>query len=173
MGAYAVVRYTSEHTTESKRLMQEQILDMKKGGMSFPAIGRALGVSQKYAYKLYEEAINAIITPGVEGLRKLEGERMDAMLIPVMGKILEARNAALAGEKYETPTDEIALALKISERRSKLFGLDAPTKLIPPGLGGPLELQNLNLAQMSTEELMTFRVLLAKAMPAEEEDGAG
>lgn len=173
MGAYAVVRYTNENTTESKRRTQEQILEMRLAGLSFPSIGRALGFTHRYVYKLYEEAINAIIEPGVALIRKQEAERLDAMLIPVMSVIMTARNAALAGERFEAPLDEINTALRIAERRAKMFALDIPAKTPPPGIGGPLELQNLNLANMDTGELVKFKELLSKAMPSEEEEENG
>jgi hypothetical protein len=170
MGAYAVVNYTNENTTESKRQMQAQILEMRCAGLGFEHIGRQLGVTHKYVYKLYAEALNAIIAPGVADLRKQEGERLDAMLIPLMSVIMDARNKAMAGEKFETPTDEITLALRVSERRARIFGLDAPTKVVAqnaPTLGHEM-LQNLNLSTMDTAELVQFRDLLAKASMADQ-----
>jgi hypothetical protein len=150
--------------------MQAQILEMRNAGLGFEHIGRSLGVTHGYVYKLYKEALNAIIIPGVELLRKQEAERLDAMLIPVMGKIMEARNAAIAGLAYEAPLDEIAAALKISERRARIFGLDAPTKIAStPQSGTPQELiQNLDLTKMDNAELLKFRDLLAKASMADQ-----
>lgn len=175
MGAYAVVRFTHEGTTQSKRQLQAEILEMRTADMGFRDIAKALGCSQRYAWKMYEEAINAIIAPNVEILRKQEGERLDAMLVPLMGKILEAKKAAEGQQKYEAPIQEIQAALKVSERRSRIFGLDVPIKVAPGPLSGPLELQQLNLSAMSTEELAQFRNLLSKAMPSAEaeDDGYG
>lgn len=165
MSAYPVVNYTSEHTTSNKRLQQAQILEMRSAGLSFEHIGREIGTTKGYAYKLYVDALNAIITPGVEHLRKQEGERLDMMLVPVMSKIMDARNAAIMGQPFEAPLDEIDAALKISARRSLIFGLNAPTKLIGNvNIPNPGDIMNsMNLAAMDTAELLKFRELLAKA----------
>lgn len=170
MGAYEVVNYTNENTTESKRRLQEQILEMRLAGLGFEHIGRSLGVTHRYVYKLYKEALNAIITPNVEQLRKQEAERLDSMLIPAMSLIMAARNKAVEGLPFELPVDAINCALKISERRARIFGLDAPTRVAPVNPDGkPLDLiQNLNLSTMDTAELIKFRDLLAKASMADQ-----
>jgi len=159
---------TDKRTAESTRLFQAQVLEMRTAGMSFPQIARAVGTSQMYVHKMYSRALDAIISPEVEKLRKQEGERLDAMLITVMSPIMAARNKALAGEAYEPPIDAINAALQISLRRAKIFGLDAPVKVAPTQPdGSPMDMvRNLNLSTMDTAELMQFRDLLAKANQA-------
>lgn len=169
MASSNVVRFTHERTTEDKRKLQREILEMRTAGMSFDAIGRALGKSHTYCYKLYEHALNAIISPQVEALRKQEGERLDTMLIPCMAQIMQARDAAIAGIKYELPENAIKLAVSISDRRSKLFGLDAPNKIsLNHQAKDPSDMLAglMNLGKMESSELATLHSLLTKAMDA-------
>ncbi len=149
--------------------IQAEILEMRTAGMSFDHIANALGFSKRYVYKLYEKALDQIIAPGVEALRKQEAERLDIMLVPCMADIMEARNMAVAGVKMKIPEAAINLALKIAERRARLFGLDSPVKILPTGSGtSPMDILGLlNLNNMESEELGKLRDLLAKATVAE------
>ena len=84
-------------------------------------------------------------------------------LVPCMIGVMEARNAALTGQNYETPINEMMLALRIAERRAKLFGIDMPTD-VPKGLGNkpdPLAfLAAINIATMDTGELERLKDIL-------------
>lgn len=146
--------------------MMARILEMRTAGLSFPQIGRELGFTQKHAFTMWQKAMDAIIAPQVENLRKQEAERLDTMLIPCMSLIMAARDKALLGETFDLPVDAINAALKISEKRSRLFGLDAPVKTVQRNIGAnnPSEiLENMNLSNMDMAELVKFRELMAKA----------
>lgn len=167
MPEYQIRPFANERTKEDMLQLQAQILEYRTAGMSFDHIAKLLGYSVRYIFKQYEKALAAIIAPGVQELRKQEGERLDVMLVPCMAKIMDARNAAMTGKPYETPINEMMLALRIADRRARLFGIDMPTD-VPKGLGNtapnPLEfLSALNLATMDTAELSRLKEILAKA----------
>lgn len=155
---------TDSRSRESARLMMARILEMRTAGLTFPQIARDLGFTQKHAFTMWQRAMDAIIAPQVEQLRKQEAERLDAMLVPCMSLIMAARDKALVGATFDLPVDAINAALRISEKRSRLFGLDAPLKLERKRASNPGEmLENMNLSGMDMAELMKFRELMQKA----------
>lgn len=173
MTEYAIRPFATERTNPDTMELQAQILEYRTAGMSFPHIAKILGYSNRYIFKQYEQALAAIIAPEVVELRKQEGERLDVMLVPCMAKIMDARNAALTGATYETPINEMMLALRIAERRAKLFGIDMPTD-VPKGMGNkpdPLAfLQALNIATMDTDELNRLKEILQNAHAVQNPD---
>jgi hypothetical protein len=177
MTDYQVVDPCTIRATEQGKELEAKVLEYRSAGLSFPQIAREMGCTQRYAFALYRRALKAIISPKVEELRKQEGERLDAMLIPVMSVIMSARNNALSGLAFELPVDAINAALKISERRARIFGLDAPVvKTVnknPFAPTTPLDmLQNMNLSTMDNSELLKLRDLLKKASDSGGPEGA-
>jgi hypothetical protein len=164
--SYQIRPFARSDTNPDTMELQAQILEYRTAGMSFSHIAKILGYSERYIFKMYEKALAAIIAPEVQELRKQEGERLDVMLVPCMAKIMEARDAAMTGQTYETPINEMMLALRIAERRARLFGIDMPTD-VPKGMGNnpdPLAfLQALNLATMDHGELERLREILKHA----------
>lgn len=115
--------------------------------------------SAMFAHRLVHDAIKAIYKDKVEDVLKLELERLDAMQLDVLG-VLRANHYIVSGGtivrdylrdehgniRVDTSTgtpltaaivdDGPRLAavdrlLKIQERRSRLLGLDKPTKVAP------------------------------------------
>ena len=170
MSSYEIRPFATAATSQDTIELQAQILEYRTAGMSFKHIAKLLGYSEKYIFKMYEKALAAIIAPEVAELRKQEGERLDVMLLPCMAKIMQARDAAMLGQPYETPINEMMLSLRIAERRAKLFGIDMPTD-VPKGLGtapDPLAfLQALNIATMDTAELTRLKEILQNAHAAQ------
>ena len=80
-------------------------------------------MSEKAAYYDVQDALgtlDAVVKEKAERLRELEAARLDRL------------NVALAnGIKLGDPRAVVA-AVRVMERRAKLFGLDAPTKLAGP-----------------------------------------
>lgn len=144
-----------------------KVLEMRTAGLSFQQIANEMGFTVKHAFECYQKALDKIIVPQVKALRKQEGERLDAMLVPCMALIMKARDKALVGEPFDLPVDAINAALKISEKRARIFGLDVK----PPALvGGAYQgskysnpLEGMNLSNMDTAELLKFRELMEKA----------
>jgi predicted transcriptional regulator len=94
-------------------------LELRKQGMSYREIGRALGVSRTAAHKYVTKELDAIraeTRASAEQLREIELERLDRYLAALEPKIVEGDDKA------------IATALRVMERRAKLTGLDAPQR---------------------------------------------
>lgn len=146
-------RSTPTITTKEK---QQEILRMRRDGMSFPKIARHFGNTQGYVYKLYRKALSEIIVEDVKEVRKFELFKLDLLekeVIRVLqsfhpyissGNIvrdfLEDENGNIVMDEEGKPVlvklkDDgatlaaIEKALKIMERRSKLLGLDTPNKV--------------------------------------------
>lgn len=112
----------SESKTSQRRIQahdrQIEALKLRTEGKSFPEIAQALGFSgPSGAFQAVETALRATLREPAAELRTLEVERLDELL-----KGLWA--TATAGD-----TTAVDRVLKIMERRAKLLGLDAPSKI--------------------------------------------
>lgn len=109
-------------------------IDMKKDGKSFRVIGDELGCSRQYASKLVQKELKRLtkeISKSTEELRALENTRLDYLLEKLITRIESGDVSA------------INAAIRLSERRSKLNGLDLAK--------GPLVENNLNFENNETE----------------------
>jgi len=159
---------------------RNDIMALRKQGMSFPQIAEHLGMTQGYIYKVYKTALKSIIIENVADVRKLELERLDALqdevtrvlrsFTPVLsqGKIvrdhLEDETGNLVLDEFNNPIPiklqdndvkmkAVAAAVKIMERRARLLGLDAPVKQEVTGAnGGPIQTQDANVT-MTLDQL--------------------
>lgn len=134
---------------------RQTALDLKLQGYSHQAIANALDLSPERVSELLKEILRdtlALTAASAEELRMLELERLDRMLIEQwpfrMGKAADT-------------------ILKILERRSKLLGLDAPTKSeITNHDSIGVSVSNLDLSKLSDEELGWLEIIVTKAAPA-------
>lgn len=121
-----------------------------------PKHGRPEGFTQGYIFKVYKKALESIVVENVHAVRKLELERLDEIQNEVMqvlkgftplvnqGRVVKAiledanGNPVLDDEgnpvlvnlqDVNVKLSAATAALKIMERRAKLLGLDAPTKV--------------------------------------------
>lgn len=95
-------------------------MDLRKRGVSFRNIGRALDISGKTAHQYVTDALRTLATELKQETAEhvtLELARYDDLLQAVMP-------AALAGD-----LQAVDRAIKLSEARRKLLGLDEPTKI--------------------------------------------
>ena len=93
----------------------QRALELRKEGHSYESISEQLGYSTRSAsYKAVMRRLREVDRPAVSMLRELEVERLDAMLYAVWDNVLQG------------DTNAVTTALRISERRSRLLGLDAP-----------------------------------------------
>ena len=96
---------------------QGAALELRLKGMSYRQIAEQLQIQVGTAHELVNTyLLNAVTEPGEE-LRTLEVERLDVMLKAIWADVE-------AGD-----VKAIDAALKISDRRAKLLGIDAPTKI--------------------------------------------
>ena len=94
---------------------------MRREGATYEHIANHLGVSTTAAHKHVTralESIQAATEKEVDLYRALEGERLDAMQAAIWPQAVE-----------EGDLKAIDRILKLMERRAKLLGLDAPTKV--------------------------------------------
>jgi hypothetical protein len=142
--------------SEATKLMQQKILEMYRDTPNFRWISQELGLSDTYVKKLYRMALKSIIVDNVEDMRRLEAKRLDRLHEKAM-QVLEAFHPVVSsgqvvrdiiedanGRPMIDPATDLPMTyrlqdqgpllaaidrvVKVSERRSKLFGLDMPTK---------------------------------------------
>ena len=93
----------------------QKALELRKEGHSYESISEQLGYSTRSAsYKAVMRRLRDMDRPAVSMLRELEVQRLDAMLYAVWDDVLQG------------DANAVHTALRISERRSRLLGLDAP-----------------------------------------------
>lgn len=96
---------------------QAQALALRRDGYTFAMIALEVGFSHPSgAYKAVETALDRTVREPAEALRELELCRLDSYLDALSPKIKQGEPRSMG------------VALKISERRARLLGLDAPAK---------------------------------------------
>jgi DNA-binding CsgD family transcriptional regulator len=109
---------------------EHQVLELRKQGLTFAAIGARLGITEQGAHQAGKRALEklgAVTKDEAEELRRLEIERLDALQEGLWPKAAQGSVPA------------VQTVLKLMERRARLLGLDAPQKLAVGGPdGGPI-----------------------------------
>lgn len=129
----------AERDTEAARL--------KSRGLSYPQIARNLGYeTASGAYKAVQRALAAVPAESVDELRRIQSEQIDALTAKAI-EVLESTHYAFTvhgdlvrgpegpngepGEPLLDPAPTLAAIdrlIRLAERRSKLMGLDAPSR---------------------------------------------
>lgn len=120
-------RSKSCHIDVTARARELEALELRKKGMSYDAIGEALGISKSGAYLCVMRALESITKEAAEeadAVRQLELERLDAALVGLSTRIQHGDPAA------------VTAMIRVSERRARLLGLDKPTKSELTGADG-------------------------------------
>ena len=102
-------------------------VDLRKAGANYEAIGKVLGVSAQAAHKMvkkYLEKVEAHTIESAAEAKRLELERLDAMLMAIWPKV-KAGDIRAVGE-----------ARARGAERRKVLGLDAPEKSEVSGPNG-------------------------------------
>jgi len=119
-----------------------QALELRKAGASYRQIGKTLGTSQVQAYRDVQRMLQALAkveTDKARELRSLEDERLNDLLLVLWPQAKKGNLGAI---------DRI---VRIMERRARLFGLDAPTKVAettPEGMALPPEQVSLRIVRL-------------------------
>lgn len=132
---------------------QVRALELRKAGWDYATIAEQLGYSSgSGAHKAVCAGLRAALREPAQELIELEVERLDAMLRTSLWQ------RAMNGDSHA-----VDRVLRIMERRSKLLGLDAPTKqelsgphgtpVVPAGLAGDLAARFDALVQAAAERL--------------------
>jgi len=106
---------------------QMQALELRKAGVPYLRIAEVLGyASGSGAHKAVATALKKTLQEPADDLRRLELERLDAMLSAIWASVKQGQYGA------------IDRAIKIMERKAKLLGMDAPTRTDLTSGGKPL-----------------------------------
>jgi hypothetical protein len=99
---------------------QTRALELRRAGLGYEAIAAQIGIGKSQAHRLVVAGLaesKAQIAASADDLRSEEISRLDGMLLGLWPRARKGEVAAV---------DRV---LKIAERRAKLLGLDAPTKV--------------------------------------------
>ena len=98
---------------------ERQVIELRRAGYTFDEVARAVGYSNASgAWQAYRRALKrTLVEAGTEELRQNELERLERAHRAVWKRVLEGDDKA------------INTMLRLSERRSRLLGLDAPTRI--------------------------------------------
>lgn len=134
-------------------------MDLRGKGWTFDEIAEAVGVCKARAHGLVKEGMEELRQESLEqaaSLRAIELRRLDMMSRGLWSKL-------------DDPQAVNALR-QISERRSKLLGLDAPAAISLGGiLGQPIgvaEAQGWDLSKLTTEQLEQLEAIQRVALTA-------
>ncbi len=100
-------------------IAEEQIrcYELRLTGMSIERIAEATGIPRSTVHDRIQAEIRARVTPLADEVRKMELDRLDAWLAKLDAKI------------EKDPIRAIPVAVKVSESRRKLLGVDAPVQV--------------------------------------------
>lgn len=90
-----------------------QCLEMRRKGMRYDEIGKAIGTSAVTAWRHVQQGIAAILTEPAKAVLAIELERLDALWMPQYVAATET------GDR-----DAVMACIRLMERRAKLLGLD-------------------------------------------------
>ena len=151
---------------QETREKQAIALALRQKGYSFQQMADQMGISKLYARKLFLQAMAAIITPGVEEMRKLENARLDQLQEAAFNILNMHHPLVNSGSVVRTPVETpgggflydeegnlvtaaltdsgprlaaIKVILSIMDQRAKLNGLNAPTKIAQTNVAGDKE----------------------------------
>ena len=111
------------------REREEQALQLRIAGLTYKRIGEAMGISESGAYKAVMRGLHRLnehVAENAEELRRLETERLNALLLAFWPR-------ARRGD--EKAADRV---IRIGTRLAALWGLDAITKIDVTTGGEPI-----------------------------------
>lgn len=109
-------RAYSVNNTATVAEQQVECYELRLTGMAFRQIATATGLSVGTVHARIEAEIAERVLPLADAVRKMEVDRLDLWL------------SKLEAEMDKDPVRAIPVAVRVSERRAKLLGLDAPEK---------------------------------------------
>lgn len=115
------------------------VLRLRKDGHSYTEIEESTGISRGQISKILTKALaefDAEKRESANALRYLESARLDEVMLGIYPDALKGHLGA------------IDRTLRIMERRAKLWGLDAPSKIAPTDPSGANEYSGGGLASL-------------------------
>lgn len=118
------MRTTGHHALPERIVELEaeaDALTLRLSGLSYRGIAETQGCSVSTAHDRVERALKAYVPQeDVDALRKIEGERLEAMI----GAVLRVASDEHASAKQLL--DAAGVFARLQERKAKLYGLDTP-----------------------------------------------
>lgn len=111
-----------QHQIAELAVMRAEALELRTKGWTLKQLGERFNRHHSTISEWLEVEMAALVTPHAEQLRKMEGERLDLALQVAMETMLDNRGNELGLKAVDR-------ILRVSARRSELFGIDAPVKL--------------------------------------------
>jgi len=129
-----IQRRRPPHPGEEEQIAARRVqaLNLRKAGASYRAIAQQLGVDVSTAWSDVQAelgALRALATTAAEDVRALELQRLDALTAGLFVKATQQGGDARA----------VMALVRVSDRRAKLLGLDAPVKVQPVAPERPFE----------------------------------
>jgi len=100
---------------ERELARKNEAYDLRIRGFSYRQIAAELGISVGTAHRWVAEVVALVVLPNVEEIRKQEVDRLMRYLERLDSRIEEGDDKA------------ISIAIKVSERLTKMLGVDMPT----------------------------------------------
>ena len=113
--------------------LEAEALDLRRQHHSFRAIAALQGVHPSTAHERVERALAAIVPQETrEAVRRQETERLDAVqarVLAALGHVTSAAVLEASGLDDEAVARLATAYARVSDRKAKLLGLDAPAQL--------------------------------------------
>ncbi len=157
------------NTEAERRALQLKAFELKRSGKEYREIAEQLGISLGSAYnyvRRYFDELDAVAKESADDLRRLEAARLDIWLDRLNQQIARADEVRIDPDDASEAVFLVDLpklittGVKLMERRAKLLGLDAPTKVDVANVSDARK----KLAAMTPEE----RLALHEKAAAEE-----
>lgn len=103
---------------------RDQALKLRTQGMSYRDIASRLGISVAMAHRDVSEALAAIPKHSAEELRRSEQALLDELQAVLMAQVHDPASSRTTQRKA------VETLVRVSERRAKLLGLDAPARMM-------------------------------------------
>jgi hypothetical protein len=111
-----VVDFDAERIAQAEK--EARIIELRRTGATWELIAKTVGYANASgAYKAYQKALGRIVEPKIEELRAVEVDRLDRLQFAIWERAKDGDIKA------------IDAVLRILDRRTRILGLDAPTKI--------------------------------------------
>lgn len=107
----------SDVTRQRNEARRTEAMNLRLAGFSYEAIAERLGVSESAVHGLIGRTLEKAVNYSVEQLREVENARLDRAQAAIWTKVLNGDEKAIDS------------FLRISQRRARLNGLDAPQQV--------------------------------------------
>ena len=102
---------------EQQKARRTRAVSFRLAGMTYAQIGEQLQVTEAAARSLVQRALDRVEQHTADEMREVENQRLDRAQAAIWPRVLRGDDKA------------VSLYLQISDRRSRLNGLNAPTRI--------------------------------------------